>query len=155
LAAFSDGAFSQSAFGPAAFDFGTAPVVAATTPATGRSRGPRFYVEIDGQHFTVDSIAEAEELLQQARALAERQAEQLSEKTVKRLRKKKVVPEVKLDPPVVTASPELRFELAPIISDINRLYKQAAINAEIRLRLAQIARQQAEDEEEEDLLLLL
>ena len=46
------------------------------TPS-GRSRRhrQRAYVEIDGQKFIVSSQSEAELLLQQARAIAERQAE--------------------------------------------------------------------------------
>ena len=46
------------------------------TPA-GRKR--RYYVEIDGQHFQVDSAAQATQLLQQARALAEHQAEAMED----------------------------------------------------------------------------
>lgn len=116
-------------------------------------RRRRYYVEVDGQKFLVDSEPEARQILEHARALAERQAEQLAEKAVKVLTRKRKVPKVKIDPPVVSASPEL--DLAPLIADIQRLYAQAAMNAEIRLRMAQIAKQEEEEDEEEDLLLLL
>jgi hypothetical protein len=127
------------------------PETPAVTPA-GSSRRRRYFVEIDGQHFPVNSEAEARALLEQARALAEKQAEAQSEKAVRKLARKRKVPKVKIDPPVVTASPEIKLDLAPLIADIERLYQRAAMNAEIRLRLAQI---QAEEDEEEDLLLLL
>jgi hypothetical protein len=139
----------------------TGTTVVEEVPSTGAGRGHkkprRYYVEIDGQHFPVSSAAEAQQLLQHARALAERQAEQHTERAVKKLSSKRKVPRVRIDPPAVTASPELQQDLSPLIADINRLYAQAAMNAEIRLRLAQIAKaeQDADDDEEDDLLLLL
>jgi hypothetical protein len=120
-----------------------------------RRRHQRYYVEIDGQHFAVSSAAEATQLLQQARALAERQAEQKAERVVRKLSKKREVPHVRLTVPAITVSPELREEALPLIDDINRLYAQAAMNAELRLRMAEIAKREADEEEEEDLLLLL
>lgn len=120
------------------------------TPA-GKARKRRYYVEIDGQQFLVDSEPEARQLLEHARALAERQAEQLADKAVRKLTRKRKVPRVRIDAPVVKASPEL--DLSPLIADINRLYRQAAVNAELRLRLAQLERE--EQDEEDELLLLL
>lgn len=113
----------------------------------------RYYVEIDGQAFPVADAAEASQLLQRARAIAERQAEAQSEKAVKVLTRKRKVPRVRIDAPVVATSPELKDDLAPLIADIQRLYAQAAVNAELRLRLAQIEKNEQDDED--DLLLLL
>jgi hypothetical protein len=58
----------------------------AQTPA-GISRKRRLYVEIDGQQFAVANASEAVDLLQRARELAERQAEEKSERATKQLKK--------------------------------------------------------------------
>jgi hypothetical protein len=126
------------------------PVDATQTPA-GRSRR-RFYVEIDGQQFPVDSAQEATQLLDRARAIAERQSEERSERATKLLRRKKVVPKVRIAAPEITVSPALREAVAPIIADIERLYRKAEIEAELRLLLM---RQMAEEEDEDEVLLLL
>jgi hypothetical protein len=128
-------------------------IVAASTGA-GRStrRKQRYYVEVDGQNFPVDSRAEAEAILRRARDLARKDADAQGDATVKKLARKPVVPVVDIPPPVVTASPEL--ELGAQIAEIEALYRQAAENAELRLRMAlAIAEQEREDEDE--LLLLL
>jgi hypothetical protein len=112
----------------------------------------RFFVEIDGQRFDVASPAEAVELLQHARALAERQAEAKAERATKVLRRKRVVPRVKVAAPAIEVSPEIRAEVAPLVADISRLYERAAVNAELRLLML---RQMREDEDDEDDVLLL
>jgi hypothetical protein len=128
--------------------------VPAQTPAGISRHRRRHYVEIDGQQFVVNSVDEARQLLEQARALAERQAEERRDVVVKKLKRKRVVPVVRIAAPVVTASPELRADLAPLIADIDRLYERAAQAAELRLLM--FKQLQAEDEHvEEDLLLLL
>lgn len=129
--------------------------VAAQGPtAAGRSRKRRYYVEIDGQQFPVESAEEARQLLQQARAIAERQAEQKGEKATRQLRRKKVVPKVRIEPPNITASPEIRADLVPVIDDIKRLYVKAAELAELRLLMLRRIREE-DDDDEDDLLLLL
>lgn len=113
----------------------------------------RYYVEINGQQFPVSGAEEAQHLLMQARAAAERQAEAEADRVVKKLSRKRRVPVVKIEAPTVTVSPEIKLDLAPLIADINRLYERAAMNAELRLRFEQMKR--ADDDEEDDLLLLL
>jgi hypothetical protein len=129
-------------------------IVTAASTGAGRAtrKRQRYYVEVDGQNFPVDSRAEAEAILRKARELARKDAEAQSESTVRKLARKPSVPVVGIPPPVVTASPEL--ELAPLIAEIEALYRQAAENAELRLRMALAIRAQ-EQEDEDELLLLL
>jgi hypothetical protein len=124
----------------------------AQTPA-GISRKRRLYVEIDGQQFPVESVAEATELLQRARALAEKQADERAVVATKKLKRKRVVPKVRIAAPVITVSPEIAVDVSPLIADIERLYRQAAETAELRLLLARQMRE--EDEDEAELLLLI
>jgi hypothetical protein len=124
----------------------------AQTPA-GISRKRRLYVEIDGQQFPVESVAEATELLQRARALAEKQADERAVVATKKLKRKRVVPKVRIAAPVITVSPEIAVDVSPLIVDIERLYRQAAETAELRLLLARQMRE--EDEDEAELLLLI
>jgi hypothetical protein len=121
------------------------------TPAGSSRRRKRYYVEIDGQQFPVASPAEAEQVLQHARALAERAAEQTAERVVeKRTASAKVAP-VTLAPPVITASPELHLDLTDIRRQLQRVYQGMAMAAEMRLLLAK----QAEQDEEEAIFLLM
>lgn len=122
-------------------------------------RHHRLYVEIDGQQFPVNSSAEAIELLNHARALAEKKAEesaQLAEKRVRRAIKRRgiEVPKLKIETPAISVSPEIKAQAAPVIADITRLYERSAMDAEIRLLLMKQL-QQDQDDEEDDLLLLL
>jgi hypothetical protein len=118
------------------------------TPA-GRKRR-RYYVEIDGQQFDVANANEAQQILERARALAEVAAESAAKKVqAKAARAAKPRP-IRLAAPKVTASPELRLDLAPIRRDIARIYDDAAALAELRLLL-----QRAIDEDEEEFLLLI
>lgn len=127
-----------------------APEVEAQTPAGRKKR--RYYVEIDGQQFEVDGPAEAQQLFERARALAERAAEAAAEKTLAHRKPAKRVKPVRLIAPRVTASPELRIDLEPLRADLKRIYRDAAIAAEMRLLLAKAAEEQ--DEEEAILLLM-
>ena len=128
------------------------PPPATVAPAHGSRKRKRYYVEIDGQNFPVANAQEASELLKQARAIAERQAEEKGQRTQKVLRRKKIVPQVEITPPAIKVSPEIRAEVVPIIDDIKRLYVKAAELAELKLLLAK-AKQ--DDDDEEDLWLLL
>lgn len=128
---------------------------ASTSTGAGRStrsrRKQRYFVEVDGQEFVVDSEQQARALLERARALAEREAEKASDEAVTKLERKAKIPEVRISAPEIKVSPELRDDFAPILADIKRLYEQAALNAELRLRMERMAQQ----EEEDELLLLL
>lgn len=108
----------------------------------------RYYVEIDGQQFTVDGPNEALQLLQRAKELAEAAAEE-SAKAVERKTTGQPKP-IKLQAPKVVASPELKIDLAPIRQELRQIYDAAAVNAELRLLL-----KRAEEEDEEETLLLL
>jgi hypothetical protein len=127
------------------------PAPSTPTPAGSSSRSKRLkYVEIDGQQFIVNNENEAVELLSHARALAERQTEDRVERVTKALSRKTKVPKVNIDPPQISVSPDIAAVTAPLIADIERLYRNAATTAELRLLLAK----QMEDDED-DLLLLL
>jgi hypothetical protein len=125
------------------------PAPATPTPA-GSSRRKLKYVEIDGQQFIVNSENEAVEILRHARALAERQTEERVERVTTALARKTKVPKVNIDPPQISVSTDIAAVTAPLIADIERLYRNAATTAELRLLLAK----QMEDDED-DLLLLL
>jgi hypothetical protein len=126
-----------------------APETPDVTPA-GRRTKRRYYVEIDGQPFEVHNAAEAQQLLDRARALAEQAAEAKAKKVeAKAARASKPRP-IRIQPPKITASPELELDLAPIRRDIARIYDSAAALAELRVLL-----QRALEEDEEETLLLL
>lgn len=116
----------------------------------GRPARRRYYVEIDGQQFDVANAAQAQQLLERARALAEQAAETQAKKVeAKAARAAKPRP-IRIQPPRVTASPELRLDLGPIRRDIARIYDNAAALAELRVLL-----QRALEEDEDETLLLL
>jgi hypothetical protein len=122
----------------------------AVTPA-GSSRKRRHYVEIDGQQFDVANASEALQLLDRARALAERAAESKAKKVeAKAARAQKPRP-IRIQAPKIAASPELAIDLAPIRKDIARIYDSAAAEAELRLLLLRAI----EEDEEEAILLLM
>lgn len=132
-----------------------APEEPTQTPAGSSRRKRRYFVEIDGQHFEVNSAAEAQELLGRARALAERAVEIAERKTERRVRRAvkrgKVPGPIRIDRPSVSASPELNLDLSPLKAEIERLYANAAAMIEMRILLEQRLR----EEDEEDVLLLL
>jgi hypothetical protein len=119
--------------------------------AAGKSKKRRLYVEIDGQRFDVKSEAEAVELLQRARAIAESQAEKRAETAASNVtriaRRTGSVPQLQIKTPEIEASPDLN--VSQLIADIRRLYDKAAIEAELRVLL-----QKQMDDEDEELLLL-
>ena len=124
------------------------PQAPTVTPAGKKRR--RYFVSIDGRDFEVANAAEAQQLLERARALAERAAETKAKKVeAKAARAQKPRP-IRIEPPRITASPELELNLAPIRADIARIYDSAAAMAELRVLL-----QRALDEDDEDILLLM
>ncbi len=118
----------------------------------GHHRPHRHYVEIDGQSFPVANETQALDLLRQARALAERQADMHSERVTKVLRKKAAVPIVKIEAPKIAVAAEFAQAAAPLIADIERLYAKAAERAELRLLLE---RQMKDEDDDEEILLLI
>ena len=127
------------------------PVDAAPTPAGSSNRRRKYVVAIDGQDFIVGSVDEAMQLLQQARALAERQVEAKAERVERRLKKRAVVPVVALPAPVISVPAELKDDLASLVADIQRLYVKASMEMEMRLLLV---RQQLDEDDDEDVILL-
>lgn len=134
------------------------PVVSATPVPAGasssryRRSARRLFVQIDGQDFEVASEAQAVELLTRARAIAEQQAEQKAVRVEKRLRKKPAVPVVELKVPSIVVPHELAAATAPLIADIERLYRKASVEMELRLLLAR--QREADERDDEDVLLL-
>jgi hypothetical protein len=117
-------------------------------------RKRRLEVEIDGQVFEVESIQQAQALLDRAREIAQAKAlEIVSPLVEQRLRDKP--PEGKPirvpAPKVYTADAELQEIVIRARHSIAKVYRQAALDAEIRLR---IQLQEIEDDDE-DLLMLL
>lgn len=117
------------------------------TPA-GRRR-KRYFVEIDGQEFQVANPTEALALLDRAKALAQRVAPQTAEQVVAKAIRKAKEPRVR--PPEIKASPEIAEVVAKPRQDIERIYRDAALAAEIRL----LMELRAEQDDEEALLLLM
>lgn len=119
--------------------------------AAGKKKHKRkFYVEIDNQRFDVDSPAEAIQILNHARALAERAAELAVKKVEVKAKQSPKPKPIRVLAPKITASPELQIDLAPIRQDLKRIYSDAAVLAELRLLM-----QRAEEDEEETILLLM
>jgi hypothetical protein len=125
------------------------------TPAGRARRVRRYILEIDGQEFVVHSAAEAQALLERARALASEAAQALAERSAGRaiLRARVVgkAPQIELRPPTVTGPPELSAEVLAARAAIEQIYRDAAMLAEIRLLMAYMA----ERDEEEVLLLAM
>ena len=117
------------------------------TPA-GRRR-KRYYVEIDGQEFQVANPTEALALLDRAKALAQQVAPETAEKVVAKAIRKAQAPKVAA--PEIKASPEIAKAVEPAKQDIERIYRDAAMAAEIRL----LMELRAEQDDEEALLLLI
>src|SRR5688572_30114513 len=112
----------------------TVAIVVSLGPSSGAGRPKRkkrYLVSIDGQDFEVDSPAEAVQRLEQALALAQEVvAPQAVERSVKRIRrgKKAAVPAL----PVLTSSPEIASTVDEYRVRIEAIYRQIAIDAELR-----------------------
>jgi hypothetical protein len=135
---------------------GTPPVAeeAGQTPA-GRRTKRRYFVEIDGQQFLVDTPQQAMALLERAQRLAEQTAQDDAERIVSaalpRIRALGKVEPVRLAPRIKT---DVRTpEVERIKVEIARIYAQAAQAAEIRLLMERQAIQDDEDEAEELILM--
>jgi Rieske Fe-S protein len=106
------------------------------TPA-GRKKRRKYVIEIDGQVFVTESIAEAQAVLAQAQTLAVKHVETVV-KSARHLGPAK---------PKIAAPPELASE----VKAIEKVYSDAYRDAEIQALLAL----QAEQDDEEALLLLI
>jgi len=131
---------------------GATGVVAEPVTGGGRRRRPRkrYYVEIDGQYFEVDSQAEGEQLLRKAMSLAAEVATSETERAARRIKRgKSVAPPAQ---PTINASPELLSLVDDYRERINAIYRQIAVDAEIRelMRLRML-----EDDEDDAIAALL
>lgn len=125
---------------------------AGPTPAGSSNRRRRYLVSIDGQDFPVESPGHARALLERAKELARSEAPERAEQVIaKRLRvpapqgKPIRVPV----PQIYTPDPELVAVVARMRTEINRVYREAALAAEIALRIKLL------EEDDDDVLLLL
>jgi len=132
--------------------------VVATSGGAGkptRTRKRKVLVSVDGEEFSVSSVAEAEEILAQVRQQAEEQAELVTERAIAATnrpqrkiladaRKSLVVPSIKV--PV-----DLQPQVDALRAEIESIYN-AAIQA---VEIGALMRKQAEQEDEDDLLMLL
>jgi hypothetical protein len=119
------------------------------TPA-GKHR-KRYFVEVDGQIFEVGDVQHAQALLDRAREVALRHAQELAAKAVPIRRKvgRKAIPLP--TPRISSPDPELKEIVREARQKINAVYKQAAVDTE----LAYLMARQLEQEDEEEALLLL
>ena len=148
VAAPSPGVLSLQGYAPSVVNSGD--LITGPTPA-GRRR--RYYVEIDGVHFDVDNAEQARDVLDRAKrlaALAAEESAQIIERT-NRFTRTTIEP-VKLDPPRITASRELKLPLKSVRRSINKIYREKSIVLELRLWL-ELEQRLMQDDEEAMLLL--
>lgn len=127
----------------------------AQVPAGRKRRERKYIIEIDGREFVADSAQEAINLLDKAQAIAQRiadqQVAQAVEKGLPTAIRLGAVPRVTPKPLQITGSLPIYKELQAAKERINRIYRDAAIAAELRLLMAL----EAERDEEEAILLSL
>lgn len=149
-AAFQDSGFAFQGTGQFAFQTEIGGQVG-PTPAgrPAKSRRKRYLVQIDGQDFEVDGTAEAVQLLERAKAVALRAAEQSVEREVKKSRRRKRA--IRVYTPEITSSPEIAEAVSVYRDDIEAIYKRIAVDAEIR----ELMRLKMLEEDEDDALFVL
>lgn len=139
------GGFQPLAFQPA---FQQIRVTAGT--AAGRRRRRRYYVEIDGERFLVDTAEEAAALLAQAATLAAKAADIAAQAVVEarlpRVRRLAKVARISLRPRIATDVPQTD-EVQRARAAIQRIYDEAAQRAELLLLLER----QAVEQDEQDI----
>jgi hypothetical protein len=116
----------------------------------GRPRRRRkYFVEIDGQSFPVDSVAEAQALLEQARQIAPQHAEQEAEAAVQQAQ---VTGEpIRIVIPKISASKALQPVVREHKAELARIYSEANKRANLELAM----RAALEEEEDEAITVLL
>jgi hypothetical protein len=128
------------------------PPAGRTSPAKRKRR--RYLVEIDGREFEVESIEQARAILDRAKELARQVAEEKAERIVVERIDSKPPRGKPIHIPVPQITTE-DVELQPVVQQARKalikIYRDAMIEAELRLRLA---REQLE-EDDEDIVMLL
>ena len=115
-----------------------------------RKHYKRYFVEIDGQYFEVNSQAEAEQKLRHALALAQTViAPEATDRSAKRIRRGKRAATPAL--PTINASPELAQVVDEYRERINAVYRQIAVDAELR----ELMRLKMLDDDEDDAITTL
>lgn len=118
--------------------------VGASEGAGRAKRRRRYFVEVDGQQFDVDSVEQARQILQKAKALAEVEAPKVAEQTVQRIQR--IGTAHRIEVPKVTASPELAEIVYPYRKAIQKAYNDAAQTAELRMLLEAKFREDDDDD---------
>lgn len=129
-------------------------VVEAAARHAGRIRRKRLFLEIDNQTFEVNSLDEAEHILEMARSQAQSHATSVVRREVKRRRRRgRPVTNITVPKPIIVArSPELREMVLSAQRQIDAAYEKVEVEQEI----AAMLRIKAQNErDEEDLLFLL
>jgi hypothetical protein len=110
----------------------------------------RYFFEIDGRYFEVDSQAEAEQKLAQALALAQEViAPQAVERSAKRIRRGKTA--ASPPAPTIVSSPEIASVVDEYRERIEAVYRQIAVDAELR----ELMRLKLQDDDDEEAIFVL
>jgi hypothetical protein len=121
------------------------------THAGRKTRRKRYYVEIDGQSFPVESIQQAQALLDRAKALARNHAQRIASEIIPSVNRAGTKPIALPTPTIRSPDPELREAIRATHEVINEVYRTVALDTELALLLAR----SIEEQDEEDALLLL
>jgi hypothetical protein len=154
-------AFQQNAFQDDAFQIdGVTPPTPTVRPGAGnaaRRKPRRTLVEIDGETFTVRSVAEAEALLAQARATAEEVAPRVAKTALNKARD--VERKTGKLPTLEVAVPELKAtgddEIAALFVEAQRGVDEIYLRAAQAAELAWLARRAYYEQDEDDAMILL
>lgn len=109
----------------------------------------RYFVEIDGQQFVVDSQAEGEAILKRAYEIAQSVVQRATDRNAKRIKRGRKVIAPGL--PKISSSPEIAAVADEYRERINAIYRQIAIDAELR----ELMRLKLLEEDEDDALTAL
>lgn len=122
-----------------------------------RERRRRYEVELDGEVFDVASPAEAEAILNRARELAAEKADTVIARATAATKRapRKVMQDARraLQPPAISAPPDLSPIVQSVLEQIGAIYASALRSVEIEVLLRQ--RQAELDEDDEAVLLLM
>lgn len=119
----------------------------------GRKRRRRYIVSIDGRDFEVDSAAEALNLLERAKAIAQKAAAEAAKQVLRRKVRSGRKPTVQLRKPEIrTDAPVADAQLMELRQEIAAIYDRAAVDAEIGYLFLKLLR---EEQDEEDALIVL
>lgn len=122
----------------------------------GRSKKRRRYtVEVDGEEFPVDSLAEAEAIFAQVREAAQEKAQQVLQRAAKAEKRpsRKVLADARkaLPAPVITTDAPVSAAVDALMAEIEALYRSTLQTVEIGALL----KRQADEDEDETILMLI